>query len=86
MRIALRIILGILIALAVLQGWWFLALPLGLIGAWVFPVYAEIIIAGIAYDALFGMNGEAGMWGYAGTIVAVLLFGAVSIFKKVGRR
>ena len=81
-KIILRIILDSLIAFSVLNGWWFIALPLALVGARSFSFFVEIIIAGMAYDALFGMMPSLGMRGYAGTISGIILFGVFAILRK----
>ncbi len=82
----IRIIVDVVIAFAVIQGWWFIALPLGLIGCWSFPYYVEIFIAGIAYDSLFGMIPEIGYRGYLGIIVSVTGLILVAWSKKIVRR
>jgi len=80
-----RIILYLLIALSLLNGWWFLVLPLLLIGIWKFSFKAEILVAGVAYDALFGMIPGTGMRGYIGTIIAILILIVLGFFKKLVR-
>jgi hypothetical protein len=80
-----RIILDIVIAISVLYGWWFVILPVGLYCVWKFPGYIEILIAGIAYDSLFGFTREVGILGYMGTIVAALVILFVFTLKKVMR-
>ena len=85
MKLFLRIILDICIAIAVLNGWWPIAIILVLIGAWSFKLYIEIIIAGVAYDALFGMTHGMGWRGYEGTIFSVVLLIVVKLLKKLVR-
>lgn len=80
-----RIIFDLVIALAVINGWWFVALPLGLIAAWKYPGYIEILVAGVAYDALFGLTPATGALGYVGTIVSVLLIICILVLKKIMR-
>ena len=70
---------------ALLNGWWFIVLPLMIIGAWQFSFRLEIIFAGLIYDGLFGMSPGMGLWGYAGTIVAVGIIIIQLILKKVVR-
>jgi hypothetical protein len=81
----LRIIINIILALSILTGWWFVALPLGLFAVWKFPLYIEIIVAGIGYDALFGFTREAGVYGYLGTILTSVVVIFVLTLKKVMR-
>jgi hypothetical protein len=76
-----RLILDVIIFLAVLNGWWFIALPLVLISTWFFPYFVEGIVAGIMYDSLFGLIPELGMWGYMGTIVATLVMVIITTMK-----
>ena len=81
-----RIVLDIVIAVAIMEGWWFIALPLALAGAWSLPYFIEMIAAGIAYDSLFGLVPGTGFWGYAGTILSAVLFLVVIAIKKFVRK
>lgn len=85
-KILSRIILDLLMLIFLLNGWWFLALPLALIGAYLFPYFIEMIIAGIGYDALFGFISGIGLWKYAGTAISIVLFLGVVALKKTVRR
>jgi hypothetical protein len=67
-----RIILYILIVLSVINGWWLAAVPLLVLGTWLFSLTWEWLAAGIVYDALFGMVPGTGAWGYTGTIVGIV--------------
>jgi hypothetical protein len=80
-----RIILGIIIVLCVIQGWWFIALPLAFVCAWMFSSFVELMIAGIVYDSLFGFVKENGLWGYVGTGISVIGFSILAFLKKVTR-
>lgn len=81
----MRILNGVLLILATFFGWWFVSLPLAAIGAWYLRGYPECILAGIAYDALFGMGQGMGVWGYAGTIAAAVIAVVVVGLKRVVR-
>ncbi len=81
--ITLRITLDIVILIAVLLGWWFVFIPLAVIGAWLFPRYVEIVIAGFLHDALYGMYHGLGIWGYAYTISAAIILALCSYMKIV---
>lgn len=81
-----RIILDILIAISLLNGWWFIALPLALIGSYSFSYFIEVVIAGIVYDSLFGFIPGMGLKGYAGTISAIVIVLILSLVKKVVRK
>ncbi len=89
-NILFRIALDILVAFCVLFGWWYIALPIGLIALFKFSYYVEVIAAGFAYDALFGMgtvsSANIGFWAaYAGTLVATLCFAVTALIKKTIR-
>jgi hypothetical protein len=81
-----RIIFDLVIALSVLNGWWFIAAPVALGAAWIFPYYAEIIIAAVVYDALFGMVREMGWIGYIATMLSVVVLAATAGLKRVVRK
>lgn len=81
-----RLILGIGLILALIQGWWFVLIPLGLIGAWAWPFYVEIIVAGIVYDALYVSAAGAGARGFLGTIVSLAIIVLMAGLKMVVRR
>lgn len=83
--IIIRIVLDLTLAVAVLDARWIIALPLALIGAWFYDYYVEIIAAGIAYDALFGMAPGLRAWAYAGTIVSIIGWSAVSGLRRLVR-
>lgn len=86
MNIFIRIILDLIIFFAVLHGWWVVVVPLGLIGTWKYTWFVELIIAGIAYDSLFGLVPEMGFFGYAGIICSSIIFILVFSIKRVLRR
>ena len=71
--------------IAILQGWWFIALPLGIFSTWAFPYYFEFLIAALAYDSLYGSLGIQGWTAYLGTIISALCMCSVIILKKVLR-
>jgi len=81
-----RVALDILLIISVLEGWWFIALPLGICGAWAFPYYAEMILAGACYDSLFGLLPGTGVTGYLATIGSVLALAVVAILRRVIRK
>jgi hypothetical protein len=83
--IPIRTIIDIVSFIAISQGWWFAALPLGLIGAWKFPFYIELVIMGVAYDALFGFAHGLGWMGYLGTFVSTFAMFLVLTLKKIVR-
>lgn len=80
-KIIIRLCIDIAIAFAVLNGWWFVAIPLSFVGIWLFPFFIEILVAGLVYDSLFGFVPEMGLWGYAGTLTSVLFFSVITLVK-----
>ena len=85
-RTLIRLVVDLILAVSVIEGWWFLALPISLIGVWSFPYFAEIIVAGFAYDALYGMVPGMGVKAYAGTIAACISSAIFAGLKKVVRK
>ncbi|MEA2715340.1 MAG: hypothetical protein QOG91_368 [Candidatus Parcubacteria bacterium] len=82
----IRSLFGLLILLGLLQGWWFLILPVGLFGAWAWPLYVEIILAGFVYDSLYGFAPSIGLWGYLGTLVSLSIVILTAGLKMVVRK
>lgn len=82
----LRIVLDLLVAASIVFGWWFVALPLAVFGAWQFPYYLEILAAGLAYDGLYGLGDMLGLWGMAGAIAGAILLAVVAALKLIIRR
>lgn len=82
---ALRITLDVIVCISVLLGWWFVAIPISIVGAWVFPRYVEIVIAGFMYDILFSLNrdGHMGIFGYAYLVSSVIILAVISYLKIV---
>ena len=78
-------ILDILLAIAVVHGWWHAALIIGIIGLLRFPYFVEIVIAGIAYDALFHSSLSTNVLGHLGFIIAAILSVSSAGFKKLIR-
>lgn len=86
LKTPLRIAADILLIVALIQGWWLVALLVGLFGSWYFFFYIELVIAGLVYDSLFGMAPGMGVKGHLGIIIAVVIFFAARILKRVVRR
>ena len=80
--IRLRIGIDILLIVSVLNGWWFVALPLILVGIWSSPFFIESIIAGSLFDALYGFFPGVGLWAYMGTIGSVCVLGLGMFLKQ----
>ena len=84
-KATIRIVLDLALVISVLQGWWFVTLPLGLMGAWGFSYFLEFVLAGFAYDLSFGLAG-IGLIGYSGAIVSVILFTIIAAAKRLLRK
>ncbi len=84
-KIIYRLIFDIVIFIAVINGWWLPALFLAIVGFWIFPYYVELIITGIAYDALFGMVPSNGFLDYAGSTITIVFTVVLVFLKRVVR-
>lgn len=76
----MRIIIGLLLFVVIIHGWWQVAFLLGLFAIWKFNFFIEIIAVGIIYDALFGINR------YSAAIIACVIFLVASSLKRILRR
>jgi hypothetical protein len=81
-----RLLLVILILLAVILGWWHIAIILGIIGCLSQKLFLEFIFAGIVFDALFGHSEYTSLNNHLGTIISLVLFVIIFGLKKVLRR
>ena len=78
--------MDVVIFVTIVNGQWFFVLPLALFSIWYWPSYIEIVIAGIMYDALFGMVHGSGLRGWTGTIVSIVLYAIAVVVKKFVRK
>jgi hypothetical protein len=85
-NIYIRILIDIILFYSVINGWWIVSIPLGILGTWFRESFIELIIAGVAYDALFGMNSSLGLAGWIGTITAVVLYTCILLTKRFIRK
>lgn len=81
-----RIIVDILLLIAIINGWWIVAIILGAVANWFFLYFVELIIAGVIYDSLFGYSPAFGLAGYYATIMSLILFIVICSLKRVLRR
>jgi hypothetical protein len=81
-----RIIIDLLLLISILNGWWLAAAIIAIIANWYLPYFIETIIAGIVHDSLFGYSATFGWAGYLGSIVGLIIFAVIEIFKNVLRR
>lgn len=84
-NIYIRIIIYILIMISIFNGWWFTAFPLLIVGTWIYSFGIEWLIAGVAYDSLFGMFDGSGWYGYIGTITGVFFIVISRLLGKMLR-
>jgi len=82
----IRVIIDIVLCFAILQGWWHAALIAGIIGLIFCRNYFEIIIAGIAYDALFHPVIGTVLKNHAAAIVAVCAYAVTMLVRSFVRR
>ena len=78
-----RILLDAAIIACILLGWWYVALPIAVLCAWMLPCYLELPAEGFLYDSLYGMDRGLGLTGYLGVITALALGAAVILLKMV---
>ena len=81
-----RLILGVLLLFVIIQGWWFIALPIALIGLLRYRWYFESLVAGIVYDSLFGLIDGEGARGRIGIIAASVIFIGMVLLKNILRK
>ena len=84
-KLIYRIIIDAIIFICLIQGWWYFAILVGMIGVWNFGFFIEIVLAGLIYDALYGSAAIKGVAGSIGLIVGSILFIVLSIIKKIVR-
>ena len=79
----IRIIAGILLLLSIIFAYWWITWLLAIILLFYFPIYYEIIICGIIYDALYGISLPQ-FWNidYVFTFFSIVLFVLSIIIKK----
>lgn len=63
--------------------WWVVAI-VAFVGAFLFPFYYEIILAGILFDVLYGISAHP-VRGVLGLLVAIVLFVVARRLKRAVR-
>lgn len=71
--------------IAVIHAWWFVALPVGIIGLSKYRYFWEIVLAGFVYDALFNFSLTPNIYAYVGVIVTFVCYCTTFLFKKIVR-
>ena len=79
----LRILLDAAIVVCILLGWWYIALPLAILCAWVLPCYLELVLGGIFFDSLYGIGRGLGLMGFLGVIASLVLGGIIILLKAI---
>lgn len=78
-----RFIAAIILFACIIWGYWWIAWILAIIFLFIFPVYFEILVAGILYDALYGVIlPELFHMRCMFTILSFMLFFASVFLKK----
>jgi hypothetical protein len=81
----LHIILSVILFVLVIKGVWIPAALLALFLLWKYHAVITVLVAGILYDALFGMFPAQTWYGYVGTISALVFVIVFYSIKKVVR-
>ena len=78
-----RLITGLIILACIIWGYWWVAWILAIAALFFFPIYFEILVAGILYDALYGIAlPELFHMRCMFTLIAFILFFASLFLKK----
>ena len=79
-----RIFFNLLLLGAIFYAPWWAVAVIAFVGAFLFPSYYEIILAGVFFDLLYGISAHP-MRGVLGLIVALVLFVVARYFKQAVR-
>ena len=82
----MRLLFDAIMLFSIVFGFWYIAIPIGLIGIWVFPFYFESMLGAFMHDALFGFKPEFGFAGYSYVIGAALALLLAAFLKIVIKR
>ncbi|MEK7609592.1 MAG: hypothetical protein AAB470_00530 [Patescibacteria group bacterium] len=85
-KLTYRILIDILILISILHGWWFIALPLAILGVWRYPYFIEIFAAGIIFDSIFGFDLKTNTLSFLGTVLSIVVYIGILILKRVVRK
>ena len=86
MKLGARIVLDIVLIFAVMSGWWHVALIVAIVGLIFFQLYIEAAIAGMVYDALFGIRSDHFFKQHIALIVSTALFIVTFLIRRSIRR
>lgn len=79
-----RIIFDLILLGAIFYSPWWIVAILAFIGAFVWPMYYEIIVFGVIVDVLYGVN-SATFGGLAGVLTAIVILFVASYSRKAVR-
>ncbi len=80
---SLRIIVDVVVLVSVLLGWWYIALPVAVLAAWMLPYYFEFLLAGLIFDSLYGFGRGLGIFGYFGIVISVVALVLAQFLKLI---
>jgi len=78
--ISARVATNVLLLFCLLFAPWQITLGLGIVVAFIFPNFLELIIAGVLFDLLYAPEGIA-FTVFLGTISSVMLYGSIEYAK-----
>jgi len=78
-----RILLDLAVVMCILLGWWFIALPLAVLCAWMLPCYLELPVEGLLFDSLYGLGRGLGVLGFLGIIISLVLGLVIILIKAI---
>lgn len=79
-----RIIFNLLLLGVIFYTPWWVVATVAFIGAFLFPSFYEIILAGVLFDLLYGISSHP-MRGALGLVVAIVLFVVARRLKRAVR-
>lgn len=83
-KITIRILMAIVMLASITFGYWWLTWVIAIVLLFYFPIYYEIIIFGIIYDALYGLP-ISEFWNirYIFTFSSIILFAISFYLRKI---
>lgn len=76
-RLSYRIAFGVILGISIIYGWWYVTIPLAVLGAWMFPYFGELLVLAFMHDCLYS--------GYFYTLGAGIILCITSLFKVAVR-
>jgi hypothetical protein len=86
-KLILRIVLDVILFGSAAAGAWWIVFPVGIVCAWRYKNFFEFPLAAFAFDAIYGVPRDRFFgFEYIYSLVAVVLFVLITIFKSKVRR